>query len=336
MKLLRRSLGPITLIFIVVLGMLLIFEGVLWVIDYRYTPLRIKLQKSSDWRQYHAFEDRNFIYDPELIWRPRPSSGIFNEQGYRGESLATERQPLPARIFAIGDSNTLGWAGKDGPNWPKYLEDRLNEGGLPSVVINAGVYGYTSYQGLQRFKETLVFSPDIALISFGANDAHRTLMSDAEFASRGIREDRWDKVLVKFRLGQMVLAAFDNYSGANKETLIPRVSVEEYEHNLREIIRLAREHHIRVVLLTRPFIGSSPNALWWKNFAAEYNAATMKLAARENVPVIDVYSYFRNCEACFADESHFTEKGMHMAAEIVYRKIATIHPARTSDIDQRP
>lgn len=334
MKLMRKWLSRVALISSVVLGSLLMFEGALWLINYEYTPLRIELRKSSDWRQYHAFEDRNFVYDPELIWRPRTGDAIFNEQGFRGKLLTTERQRLPARIFAIGDSNTLGWSGKDGPNWPKYLEDRLNESGLPSVVINAGVYGYTSYQGLRRFKETLAFSPDIVLISFGANDAHRTLMSDAEFASKRIRENQWDKVLMKFRLGQMVLAALENLSGANKKTLIPRVSVEEYEHNLRDIIRLSREHHIKVVLLTRPFIGSSPNAMWWKNFAPEYNAATMRLATRENVPTIDVYSYFRGCEACFVDESHFTEQGMQIAAHIIINEIAKGHPAKSSDPNQ--
>ena len=333
MKLSRKWLGQVALIFLAVLGSLLIFEGALWLINYEYTPLRIKLQKWSDWRQYHAFEDRDFVYDPELIWRPRTSGGTFNEQGYRGKLLTTERQRLPARIFAIGDSNTLGWSGKDGPNWPRYLEDRLNENGLPSVVINAGVYGYTSYQGLRRFKETLSFSPDIVLISFGANDAHRTLMSDAEFARNRIRENQWDKILMKFRLGQMVLAALDNYSGVNKKTLIPRVSVEEYEQNLREIIRLSREHDIKVVLLTRPFTGSSPNALWWKNFAAEYNAATMKLGIQETVPVIDVYSYFKDCEECFVDESHFTKKGMLIAADIIYKKIASAHPAKRGNTD---
>lgn len=328
MNLIRKWLAQVALISLAVLGPLLIFEAALWLINYEYTPLRIKLQKWSDWRQYHAFEDRDFAYDPELIWRPRPDGEVFNGQGYRGKLLTLDQQRSEARIFAIGDSNTLGWSGKDGPHWPKYLDQLLNQKGKPSIVINAGVYGYSSYQGLRRFKESLAFHPDIVLISFGANDAHRTLMSDADFASQKIRTSHWDKTLMKARLGQMFLAVLDKFSGANKTILIPRVSVEDYKDNLREIIRISRTRNIKVVLLTRPFTGPSPFPFWWKNFAGDYNKATLQIGVEEDVTVIDIYSYFEGCETCFVDESHFTDEGMLKAAEIIYEIIARIHPLK--------
>ena len=303
---------------------LLVFEAALWLVDYQYTPLRIEMIKNwSEWRYHFAFDSANFVYDSELIWRPRENTSGFNEQGFRGKLLTSVREAGTIRIFAIGDSNTLGWVGEGAPNWPMYLQDLLNQNGHKSTVINAGVYGYTVFQGLRRFKKILAFKPDIVLISFGCNDAAHVTMSDAEFASRKIRRNEWDNVLVQARVGQLILSVLDRLPGAKKETLVPRVTVQDYKSHLAEIIRIARAQDIEVILLTRPFTGSSPPnlPLWWKNFAPEYNAATVEAGRENDTPVIDVYSFFEGCNDCFADESHFTEKGVHQMAELIYDKI---------------
>src|SRR5215471_15283554 len=107
--------------FAAVVVALLAVEGVLRLIHYQYTPLRIEvINKWSEWRYYHAYEDRHFVYDPVLIWRPREDGEFFNKQGFRGKLLGAVRDG--PRIFAIGDSNTLGWPGSGAPNWPMYLE----------------------------------------------------------------------------------------------------------------------------------------------------------------------------------------------------------------------
>src|SRR5262245_23364865 len=287
---------------------LLVVEAWLRFVHYEYTPLRIEVMKNwSEWRYYHAFEDRNFVYVPVLIWRPRPGGTFFNEQGYRGKVIPAAKEVGITRIFAIGDSNTLGWPGNDGPNWPMYLEQILNQNGHLSVVVNAAAYGYTSFQGLRRFKEALAFHPDLVLISFGCNDAMRVTMSDADFASRRVRKKNWDRLLMRARVGQLLLAIADNLPWGEKDRLVPRVSLDEYQANLEEIIRIATAQGIRTVLLTRPFTGASPTPWWWKNFAHEYNDATIATGARAGVPVVDIYTYFKDCPDCFVDEAHCTE-----------------------------
>src|SRR5262245_14100481 len=111
------------LLFAVLGTSLLLVEGVLRLIDYQYTPLRIERIKTwSEWRYFFASSGNdNFVYDSELIWRPRKGSDWFNDQGYRGELITETKQPDTLRIFAIGDSNTLGVSGKSGPQWPAYL-----------------------------------------------------------------------------------------------------------------------------------------------------------------------------------------------------------------------
>ena len=296
----------------------LIVEAGLRLANYTYTPLRIEVINNwSEWRYHHAFEDERFEYDPLLIWRPRKGGEFANSQGFRGREIPSEKEAGSFRIFAIGDSNTLGWPGKDGPNWPAYLEKL--DGRL--TVINAGVYGYSSLQGLRRFEQSLDFHPDLVLISFGCNDAMRVTLSDADFMARKIRKNNLDMKLMQFRIGQLLLSLNDSFISSQKETLVPRVSVAEFKENLRQIVRIGHEADINVVLMTRPFTGESPSPTWWKNFAPDYNAATLEMGREMNVPVLDVYTEFTRRTDEFVDESHFTEAGLRRLAVMVYSEI---------------
>lgn len=306
---------------------LVLVEAVLWLVGYSYTPLRIEvIDNWGEWRYYHAAEDRNYVYDPELIWRPKPGPPVFNAQGYRGEALGAEKVPGEYRIFAVGDSNTLGWVGEEDVNWPRFLQELLRKQDRRFTVTNAGAYGYSSYQGHRRFKEALAFRPDMVLISFGANDPMMVTVTDAEFAGRKVRSLKLDEALIKLRIGQLVLAVTDRLSSSERTEPVARVSVEEYKENLNEIIRTAKENNVAVVLLTRPFTGGSPHPLWWKNYAPAYNAAVKEVAERSGTLCLDVFAYFAVRKRYFMDESHFTEKGHRLMAKLVYDGIGPLLP----------
>src|SRR5262245_41704635 len=328
---LSRPLKKLCLALASVFLTLVVVEIFLRVIGYSYTPLSIEVINNwSEWRYYHSFQDKHFVYDPYLLWRPREGDPMFNSQGYRGDEISVAKKPGSYRIFAVGDSNTLGWRGKDGPNWPLDLQDLLRQKSDRFTVINAGVYGYSSFQGLRRFKEALPFQPDMVLISFGCNDAMRVTMSDEEFANRKIRSTGLDTTLVKFRVGQLFLACSDKIVFNGKEGLVPRVSLQEYEDNLGKIIRLAKEKKIQVVLLTRPFIDPSldpsPHKLWWREYGSAYNDATREVGKRSGVPVIDIHAQFQGKKKYYVDESHFTKEGHQLAAKIIYDRILPLVP----------
>jgi hypothetical protein len=75
-------------------------------------------------------------------------------------------------------------------------------------VVNAGVVGCSSYQGLMRFREEAArYAPDVVLFSFGWNDAARAIdVPDEDFARSGFMGaiDRRTlfvrRVLLKYRL----------------------------------------------------------------------------------------------------------------------------------------
>jgi lysophospholipase L1-like esterase len=131
-------------------------------------------------------------------------------------------------------------------------------------------------------------------------------------------------------VGQLLISIADKVGARPAERLVPRVSLPEYRANLDEIIRIGGERRVTVVLLTRPFIGDSPDALWWKNFAPAYNAETLATARRRRVPAIDVYGFFRDRRELFGDESHFTEAGHRVMARLVYERIVPLLPGGRS------
>ncbi|MHC5036532.1 MAG: SGNH/GDSL hydrolase family protein [Planctomycetota bacterium] len=297
---------------------LLLAEGILRVAGYRYIPIHIEFKGHvHDWRFYHLFEDKDFEYDADLFWRPKRGHSVFNAQGFLGRELRLEKGAKEIRIFTLGDSNTVGWKMKGGASWPEVLESLLAKRREGVTVVNAGVWGYSSLQGRKLFERILPYRPDLVLVSFGANDAHKVAVSDAEFHSLST----FKSPLAKLRLGQLVIAAWDRcVAGRSRPAdadLVPRVSVREYKANLTEIIRLSKQNGVTCILLTRPFTGESVNPLWWKNFAPAYVEATWEAGREQGVQVIDLHGLFKAREDLFIDESHFTEEGHHHAGKII-------------------
>lgn len=121
-------------------------------------------------------------------------------------------------------------------------------------MINAGVWGYSSYQGLKRFEmRILPYKPDIVTICFGWNDAHGARISDKDFAENEIRENKLDKILEKLRLGQLALNIIDAVYVKFRRPIEHRVSIEEYEKNIRKTIIIAKENNICPILITRAY-----------------------------------------------------------------------------------
>ncbi len=77
------------------------------------------------------------------------------------------------RIVAFGDSNTYGQGLPRGEDWPSKLEALLKAKGHDVRVINAGVSGNTTVDALNRVDSAVAAGTDIAIVTFGVNDARR-------------------------------------------------------------------------------------------------------------------------------------------------------------------
>jgi acyl-CoA thioesterase I len=89
--------------------------------------------------------------------------------------LATAGAALarPAKILALGTSLTQGYGLPPGTEFTVQLQAALKTSGIDASVINAGVSGDTSADGLSRLDWSLADHPDAAIVELGSNDMLR-------------------------------------------------------------------------------------------------------------------------------------------------------------------
>lgn len=81
-------------------------------------------------------------------------------------------------VLAFGDSLLAGYGLDDGESYPAKLEAALRSRGVNARVVNAGVSGDTTADGLRRLEFTLNSqnkAPALVVISLGGNDMLRGL-----------------------------------------------------------------------------------------------------------------------------------------------------------------
>lgn len=78
-------------------------------------------------------------------------------------------------IVCFGDSLTAGYGVDAGLSYPDYLQKRLDDEGLSYHVVNAGVSGNTTKDGLERINHVFARHPKIVVLEFGGNDGLRGL-----------------------------------------------------------------------------------------------------------------------------------------------------------------
>ncbi|MGH7045430.1 MAG: arylesterase [Stellaceae bacterium] len=76
-------------------------------------------------------------------------------------------------IVDFGDSLTAGYGLMPDEAFPARLEVWLHRHGIDARVINAGVSGDTTADGLARLDWALADKPDLVILALGANDALR-------------------------------------------------------------------------------------------------------------------------------------------------------------------
>ena len=81
-------------------------------------------------------------------------------------------------IVAFGDSLTAGAGVDQEQNYPSKLQKKIDQSGYRFKVVNAGISGETSSQGLERLRSVCDLHPAIVIVEFGANDGLRGLPLD--------------------------------------------------------------------------------------------------------------------------------------------------------------
>src|SRR6201999_2523954 len=88
-------------------------------------------------------------------------------------ALTVPAAAAPIKILALGTSLTQGYGLPPGTEFTTVLQDRLKAAGVSATIINAGVSGDTSADGLSRLDWSLADHPDAAIVEMGSNDMLR-------------------------------------------------------------------------------------------------------------------------------------------------------------------
>jgi len=78
-------------------------------------------------------------------------------------------------IIAFGDSLTAGYGADPGDSYPDYLQKDLDAKGYHYQVVNQGISGNTSKDGVDRLEDALRLKPVLVIVAFGGNDGLRGL-----------------------------------------------------------------------------------------------------------------------------------------------------------------
>lgn len=303
--------------------------------------------------------------DQVLFWRQKANLKVrfqgvevkTNFLGLRDLRANFKKTKNTFRIVCLGASPTFGWAVKYEDTYPYQLERMLrSKGGEEKVyeVINAGVIGYTSYQGLLFLKkEILRLSPDIISVPYVINDIDRDRFyrsngkSDKELKPKDSRLLHLENLLEKsklFRIWRKIalqtVAVGVKFLGTERNHLgAVRISPQEYENNLNEIIAIARQNGVKVVFIKMPvsFFPHEELPEKKKHFQETkdrqlfqcgkdvkvYNEIIESVAEKNEVPLVDIALAFAENKAknLFITPIHPSASGHKIIAAEVYNTL---------------
>lgn len=204
-------------------------------------------------------------------------------------------------IVAFGDSTTAR-RGKL-KIYADCLAEDLPKQGLQVNVINSGIGGHSTLDGLKRFeKDVTSHQPHIVIIQFGINDSTINVWKNPP------------------------------------DTKAP-VSQEQYVAALEQFVETLRKQNCQVILMTPnpmrwtpalvklygkpPYLPEEPDGL--NVTLSPFAAAVRKVAKQHQLPLIDVYQAFqdfgktpgRSVDELLLDGMHPNEQGQRLVADLL-------------------
>ena len=334
MKISRSSLS--------VLLILVIGEILLRGIGFHYL---LEIQPIEIWNPQFDKEIKSgssmFRFHPTFFWEMRPESLCLmypdekiNKDGFRGISYNRGSAKNALRIVCLGDSSTFGMGVPLESTYSFLLRKKLQllVSDKAVEVINAGVIGYSSFQGYQILKhKIMLYQPEIVILYFGAINEQfpANPYSDREkikiTATQNQLLNEVSRYLLKVRIIQLVAkmssvaylrfsdrhhidkASYANYEKwHNGKEYKQRVSLEEFRDDLEGMIALTKKDWIHCLLVSphrRKIVEEQYPIL------PLYTQVIESVSEKNNIPLVDIHNkFFSNYggeEKLFLPGDHF-------------------------------
>jgi len=226
------------------------------------------------------------------------------------------------------------------------LTEQLGKGRCE--IINAGMPGYSSYQGLRLLENKFAeWDKDLVTAYFGMNDSDAAFTygdsdqpSDRLLALRRLMERsrlyQWSALWLAGRMRARAVAKGRPIVPLTEEEwqkgrrvadrIRRRVTPEEMVGNYERMLRLARRQGCRVLFMTCPYARrpDDPRTPFIRVLDV-YNAAVKRMASRTGATLIDLDTLFRESggDALFIDGDpiHPNAKGHAVIANALFAEI---------------
>ena len=254
----------------------------------------------------------SFVPDPDLLWV---------RHGYRANLIAGAASRSRPSIVFMGDSTTRN-------QYERRLQPIIEERhpGSDFTYVTLGVPGWSSYSGLKQLqRDVLSVRPRAITINYGWNDHWNYYGLQDKDAARFLYPEgssRLSAYFYRFRTIQLVNKAILALKQRSIGHGRPRVSLDDFRANLRQMVRIARANDVIPILFTAPTshqLGREPAYLakgWLTNLEdlaplhQQYVQVVREVAAAENAPLVDLHHEFNQLPRERLGEL-FHEDGIH-------------------------
>ena len=177
-------------------------------------------------------------------------------------------------IVCFGDSLTEGVGASAGEAYPDYLRRDLARDGYHATVLNEGVGGETTAEGLKRIPKVLSEHPDIVVLELGPNDAIYRRPVDEAVRNLGTMIEQLQAAHVRVVLAGVVLPSHlipDEY----REQFNPIYAMLAAKYSVPLIPSLLDEVYGVIPRMSQDYI--HPNSQGYERVAQTVEAAVAQL-----------------------------------------------------------
>jgi lysophospholipase L1-like esterase len=147
-------------------------------------------------------------------------------------------------VLALGCSTTFGWGVDASENWTERLQTEL---GVP--VVNGGVPGHSTAQGIVFARDLLAMKPDVVLFGWGVRDSQLAPRPD----SRATPSSMVSRLRIIRLMRELIAPSGAAIEHAGEE-LVERVSPEDFAQNMMDVHMVAASNGVTVVNLAFPML----------------------------------------------------------------------------------